>query len=127
MRNLERGHACAQLVPPEVKDTPEAPKQAKEKLRQMGPMTRDELIMSFTMLGAVVLWVLGDQLQIPAVTAAMLGLTALLMTGVLQWKDCLDYSQACLPASLYLMLSREADIVCIFMQMPIPCREIDVM
>ena len=127
MRNLERGHACAQLVPPEVKDTPEAPKQAKEKLRQMGPMTRDELIMSFTMLGAVVLWVLGDQLQIPAVTAAMLGLTALLMTGVLQWKDCLNYSQACLPASLYLMLSREADIVCIFMQMPIPCREIDVM
>ena len=93
----------------------------------MGPMTRDELIMSFTMLGAVVLWVLGDQLQIPAVTAAMLGLTALLMTGVLQWKDCLNYSQACLPASLYLMLSREADIVCIFMQMPIPCREIDVM
>ncbi|EIE27528.1 Sodium/sulfate symporter [Coccomyxa subellipsoidea C-169] len=82
------------LVPPEVKDTPEAPKQAKEKLRQMGPMTRDELIMSFTMLGAVILWVLGDQLQIPAVTSAMLGLTALLMTGVLQWKDCLTYSQA---------------------------------
>ncbi len=44
-----------QLVPPEVTDTPEAPKQAKEKLRQMGPMTRDELIMSFTMLGAVIL------------------------------------------------------------------------
>lgn len=94
-----------QMVPPEVKDTPEAPKQAKEKLRQMGPMTRDELIMSFTMLGAVILWVLGDQLQIPAVTAAMLGLTALLMTGVLQWKDCLNYSQACAHLSL-LCLTR---------------------
>ena len=40
------------------------------------------------------LWVLGDQLQIPAVTAAMLGLCSLLLTGVLKWKDCLEYSQA---------------------------------
>ena len=29
-----------QLVPPEVTDTPEAPKQAKEKLRQMGSLSR---------------------------------------------------------------------------------------
>ncbi len=50
--------------------------------------------MSATMLGAVVLWVLGDSLGIPAVTAAMLGLAALLGTGVLTWRDCLDYSQA---------------------------------
>ena len=50
--------------------------------------------MSATMLGAVVLWVLGDSLGVPAVTAAMLGLAALLTTGVLTWRDCLDYSQA---------------------------------
>ena len=30
----------AQLVPPEVKDTPEAPRQAKLKLREMGPLSR---------------------------------------------------------------------------------------
>lgn len=59
----------------------------------MGPMSRDERIMSATMLGAVVLWVMGDQLQIPAVTSAMLGLSTLLLTGVLHWKDCLQYSQ----------------------------------
>ena len=59
----------------------------------MGPMSRDQLIMSATMAGAVVLWVLGDQLQVPAVTAAMLGLCSLLCTGVLRWKDCLEYSQ----------------------------------
>ena len=40
-----------QLVPPEVKDTPEAPKQAREALRKMGPMSRDQLIMSATMAG----------------------------------------------------------------------------
>ena len=80
-------------MPPEVKDTPEAPKQAREALRQMGPMSRDQVIMSATMAGAVVLWVLGDQLQIPAVVAAMLGLCSLLITGVLKWRDCLEYSQ----------------------------------
>ena len=81
-----------QLVPPEVKDTPEAPKQAREALQRMGPMSRDQIIMSATMAGAVVLWVLGDQLQIPAVTAAMLGLCSLLLSGVLKWRDCLEYS-----------------------------------
>ena len=40
-----------QLVPPEVKETPEAPKQAREALRKMGPMSRDQLIMSATMAG----------------------------------------------------------------------------
>jgi hypothetical protein len=49
-----------------------------------------------------VLWVLGDQLQIPAVTAAMLGLCSLLLTGVLKWKDCLEYSQA-RPTSTFLL------------------------
>ena len=57
---------------------------------------RDERIMSGTMLGAVVLWVLGDQLGVPAVTAAMLGLCSLLASGVLKWRDCLDYSQVLL-------------------------------
>ena len=68
-------------MPPEVKDTPEAPKQAREALQRMGPMSRDQVIMSATMAGAVVLWVLGDQLQIPAVVAAMLGLCSLLHHG----------------------------------------------
>ena len=75
-----------------MKDTPEAPKQAREALQRMGPMSRDQIIMSATMAGAVVLWVLGDQLQVPAVTAAMLGLCSLLLTGVLKWRDCLEYS-----------------------------------
>ena len=45
------------LAPPEIRDTPEAPKAAKEKLRQMGAMSRDEKIMMGTMAFALVLWV----------------------------------------------------------------------
>ena len=86
------GRSCKQVCRPEVTDTPEAPRAANEKLAAMGPMSRDERIMLGTMLGAVVLWVLGDKLGVPAVTAAMLGLCSLLVSGVLKWRDCLDYS-----------------------------------
>lgn len=80
-----------QIVNPEVKDTPEAPKQAEEKLKKMGSLSRDETIMSGTMFFAVLLWIFGDTLGVPAVVAAMLGLCVLLLTGVLKWGDCLEY------------------------------------
>ena len=83
-----------QLSPPELKDTPEAPRQAQEDLSKMGPMTKDEKLMLGTMGGAVVLWVLGDVVGISSVVTAMLGLSWLLLSGVLQWKDCLTYTPA---------------------------------
>ena len=62
-----------QLTPPEVRDTPDAPKQAAERLQKMGPMSRDETIMLATMGFAVVLWVTGDAIGVSSVVAAMLG------------------------------------------------------
>lgn len=82
------------LCPPEIKDTPEAPKAASERLQKMGPMSRDEKIMLATMGFAVVLWVTGDAIGVSSVVAAMLGLSVLLLTGVLKWKDCLQYPPA---------------------------------
>jgi len=82
------------LAPPEIKDTPEAPRQAMEKLDKMGAMSRDEKIMLATMGFALALWVAGDAVGISAVVAAMMGLSVLLMTGVLTWKDCLTYPPA---------------------------------
>ncbi len=86
----------AQLCPPEITSTPEAPTQAAARLKAMGPMSRDEVIMTATMLGAVAMWVGGDALGIAPVVAAMLGLCNLLLTGVLTWKDCLNFPQVCL-------------------------------
>ena len=82
------------IFPPEIKDTPEAPAMAAERLKKMGSMTRDEKIMMGTMMGAVCLWVFGDALGIPAVTTAMMGLCVLLTTGVLHWRECLTYPAA---------------------------------
>ena len=38
------------IYPPSVKSSPDAPKLAKEKLQKMGPMTKNEIIMSLTLV-----------------------------------------------------------------------------
>ncbi|GAA0152629.1 primary active transporter [Lithospermum erythrorhizon] len=82
------------LYPPETKDTPEAPAMAAKKLDLMGPVTKNEWVMIATMLLAVSLWVCGDAIGIPSVVAAMLGLSILLLLGVLDWDDCLSEKSA---------------------------------
>ncbi|KAF5733357.1 Dicarboxylate transport 2.1 [Tripterygium wilfordii] len=82
------------LYPPEIKDTPDAPAMAAKKLEQMGPVTGNEWVMVGTMLLAVSLWVFGETLGIPSVMAAMIGLSILLLLGVLDWDDCLSEKSA---------------------------------
>lgn len=82
------------LYPPEIKDTPEAPALAAKRLQEMGPVSRNEWAMVGTMLLAVSLWVFGDAIGIASVVAAMLGLSILLLLGVLDWDDCLSEKSA---------------------------------
>nr|GMD17756.1 dicarboxylate transporter 1, chloroplastic [Ipomoea batatas] len=77
------------IYPPTVKSSPDAPKLAREKLEKMGPMSKNEIIMAGTLLLTVGLWVFGSKLNVDAVTAAILGLSVLLVTGVVTWKECL--------------------------------------
>lgn len=82
------------IYPPSVKSSPDAPKLAREKLESMGPMTKDEMIMTATLLVTVGLWIFGGVLKVDAVSAAILGLSVLLITGVVTWKECLAESVA---------------------------------
>lgn len=82
------------LFPPETKDTPDAPAMATKKLENMGPVTKNEFIMVCTMLLAVSLWVFGDALGLASVVTAMIGLSVLLLLGVLDWDDCLSEKSA---------------------------------
>ncbi|KAG6792845.1 hypothetical protein POTOM_002004 [Populus tomentosa] len=83
------------IYPPTVKSSPDAPKLAREKLEKMGPMTTNEIIMAGTLFltmqkaPKVGLWIFGGMLNVDAVTAAILGLSVLLITGVVTWKECL--------------------------------------
>lgn len=82
------------IFPPETKDTPDAPAMASKKLEKMGPVSKNEWVMIATMLFAVSLWVCGDAIGVPSVVAAMLGLSILLLLGVLSWDDCLSEKSA---------------------------------
>ncbi|CAL5323792.1 hypothetical protein CsSME_00002608 [Camellia sinensis var. sinensis] len=82
------------LFPPEIKETPDAPVMATQKLEQMGPIKRNEWAMVGTMLITVALWISGQALGIASVVAAMLGLSTLLLLGVLDWDDCLSEKSA---------------------------------
>ncbi|XP_076957124.1 dicarboxylate transporter 2.1, chloroplastic-like [Bidens hawaiensis] len=67
---------------------------AAKRLQAMGPVTTNEWIMIATMILAVSLWVFGDAIGIPSVVTAMLGLSILLLLGVLEWDDCLSEKSA---------------------------------
>ncbi len=78
------------LYPPEIKHTPEAPAMARQKLKEMGPLRTDELIMLGTFSLLLFLWIFGHNFGIHATTAALFGLVILLFTGILTWKDVLS-------------------------------------
>lgn len=82
------------LFPPEIKETPDAPVMARQKLEQMGPISRNEWVMAGTMLVTIALWISGQALDMASVVAAMLGLSILLLLGVLDWDDCLSEKSA---------------------------------
>ncbi len=84
----------SKIYPPTVTKTPQAPQQARDELRKAGPMSRGEKIMAATFVLLLVLWCLGDTLNIDATTAAFTGIAILLATGVLTWKNLAENTSA---------------------------------
>ena len=75
------------FYPPEVKHTPDAKKFAKEKLRELGPVKKEEWLMLTTFLLLIVLWIFGGTFSVNATSAALMGLSLLLLTRVLTWDE----------------------------------------
>ncbi|RWW99725.1 anion permease [Flavobacterium cerinum] len=75
------------VSPPQMKSTGDAPQMAAQKLKEMGPVSRNEWIMVAVFFLLLVLWIFGDLLHIDATTAALLGLCILLLSQVLTWED----------------------------------------
>ncbi|MGM3169954.1 DASS family sodium-coupled anion symporter [Dickeya chrysanthemi] len=75
------------LAKPEIRHTPDAPKLAVSELEKMGSMSRGEWLMAATVVILLVLWIFGDLLGVDATTASFVGLSFLLLTGVLSWED----------------------------------------
>ncbi|MFK8794524.1 anion permease [Planococcus plakortidis] len=75
------------LYPPELKETPEASAIAVEKLKEMGPMKKEERYMIGVFVLLLSLWIFGGNFGISATTSAFVGLCVLLLSGVLSWSD----------------------------------------
>ena len=75
------------IFPPEVKETPEAPAAAREALRTMGPMSRDEKVVAVAFALMVTGWILAGTLNLDRTAVAFAGLGALLATSVLTLDD----------------------------------------
>jgi len=77
------------LYPVKNKETPEAPELARSRLREMGPMARNEWILLCVFVLLLSLWIFGSTLGIATTTTALVGVGALLVTGALPWEKVL--------------------------------------
>ena len=81
------------LYKPEIVNTPDAPAMARKKLHEMGPMQRGEKIMLAVFAVLLLLWAEVPKhlfgININATTTTFIGLSLLLLTGVLTWDDVL--------------------------------------
>jgi len=75
------------IYPPEIKETPEAPKIAQEALEKMGPVHKNEWIMGATFIGMVFLWVMSGTWGLDKTAVAFLGLGILMLTNIFTLDD----------------------------------------
>ncbi len=82
------------LYPPELKKTPEAALQAREKLKHFGKTKTNEWMMLAAFILLLFLWITGRYIGLHGTTAALLGLSFLLIFGVLDWQDIIGEKNA---------------------------------
>jgi DASS family divalent anion:Na+ symporter len=75
------------VYPPEIKETPDAPRIAEEALEKMGPVHRNEWIMAATFIGMVTLWVMSGSWGLDKTAVAFLGLGVLMVTNIFTLTD----------------------------------------
>jgi L-tartrate/succinate antiporter len=74
------------LYPPEIKAGTEVPAWAGQELGKMGGLSRNELIMGGLVILALALWIFGGSF-IDATTVALVVISLMVITGVVQWND----------------------------------------
>ncbi len=75
------------IHPPEIKHTPAAAQSAAAELRRMGPMSGPEWLMLLVFTLVALLWMTSGLHHIGYTVVALVGICALLLSGVLDWED----------------------------------------
>ena len=82
------------VSPPEVKHTPGASEMASMELKAMGRMKWSEWLMLAVFLLVAILWMTSTLHEIHSAAVALLGISVLLITGVLDWEDLISEKAA---------------------------------
>ncbi|WP_288759262.1 anion permease [uncultured Veillonella sp.] len=75
------------VYPPELKDTRDIQNMIGKELADLGPMSYGEKVMLGVFILSLILWATGQFTHINATVVALLGVSILLVTKVLEWKD----------------------------------------
>jgi DASS family divalent anion:Na+ symporter len=82
------------LLPPELKQTPEARQYARSELEKLGPSTGHEKILTGVFVGLAVVWGTQQLHGIDTAVAGLAGLCILLLSEVLAWSDVIEETAA---------------------------------
>ena len=82
------------VFPPEIKHTPAASELASTELKAMGRMKWPERLMLLVFGLVAILWITSNFHQIHPAAVALLGISVLLITGVLDWEDLINEKSA---------------------------------
>ncbi len=84
----------AKIYPPKIKDTKHAAQNAKNELKNLGPMKKNEKLMAVGFILIMSLWILGPLIGVSAELAALIGLCFLLLSNVFSWGELLKLQNA---------------------------------
>ncbi|MBP2170242.1 L-tartrate/succinate antiporter [Erwinia toletana] len=74
------------FYPPQVKVNDEVPRWAQQELEKLGKLSRNEILLLLFVCCALIMWIFAASWIEPAL-AAVLVITLMLWTGVLEWND----------------------------------------
>jgi len=78
------------FFPPEIKETPNAITFAHTELEKLGPLKKSEKILLVVFIAVVSLWITAWWHGIDSTVIALVGISVLLISGVLEWHDLVD-------------------------------------
>jgi L-tartrate/succinate antiporter len=74
------------IYPPEIKQGEEVPKWAAIQLKEMGPVSRNEILLALVVFAAILFWIFGAAF-INATTVALVAVTLMMILQIVKWDD----------------------------------------
>jgi L-tartrate/succinate antiporter len=74
------------IYPPEITEGNEVPRWAATQLTEMGPLSRNEIVLAILVFTAILFWIFGAAV-INATTVALVAVTLMILLKIVKWDD----------------------------------------